>query len=169
MQYLIDTHVFLWFVGNAKGLSKTAKPLIEDGQNEIFISIASLWEISIKTALGKLAINGNYESVIDDVNDNSIKILPINFAHTVEQNRLPFHHRDPFDRVELRFSLSLLELRQLFKKHSPAAIKFVVFWKTHIDAFIKFNQAVDTRCYSAIPQIRWLWRLAPNLLCIDRL
>ena len=42
MQYLIDTHVFLWFVGNAKELSKTAKTLIEDGQNEIFISIASL-------------------------------------------------------------------------------------------------------------------------------
>ncbi len=99
MQYLIDPHVFLWFVGNAKELSKTAKNLIEDEKNEIFISIASLWEISIKTALGKLTIKGNYESVIDDVTDNSIQILPVNFAHTVEQNRLPFHHRDPFDRI----------------------------------------------------------------------
>jgi len=99
MQYLIDTHVFLRFVGNAKELSKTAKTLIEDGQNEIFISIASLWEISIKTALGKLTINGNYESVIDDVADNLIQILPVNFAHTVEQNHLPFHHRDSFDRI----------------------------------------------------------------------
>ena len=99
MQYLIDTHVFLWFVSNAKELSQTAKTLIEDGQNEIHISIASLWEISIKTALRKLTINGNYESVIDDVNENSIQILPINFAHTAEQNRLPFHHRDPFDRI----------------------------------------------------------------------
>lgn len=99
MQYLIDTHVFLWFVANAKELSTTAKAVIEDGNNEIFISIASLWEISIKTALGKLSIKGNYESVVDDVTDNSIQILPINFAHTVEQNRLPFHHRDPFDRI----------------------------------------------------------------------
>ncbi len=99
MQYLIDTHVFLWFVSNSKELSQTAKSLIEDETNEIFISIASLWEISIKTALGKLIIYGNYETVIDDVNDNSIQILPINFAHTVEQNRLPFHHRDPFDRI----------------------------------------------------------------------
>ena len=80
-------------------LSLTAKTLIEDGQNEIFISIASLWEISIKTAIGKLTINGKYETVIDDVNDNSMQILPINFARTVEQNRLPFHHRDPFDRI----------------------------------------------------------------------
>jgi PIN domain nuclease of toxin-antitoxin system len=99
MQYLIDTHVFLWFVSNAKELSKTAKTLIEDEQNEIFISIASLWEISIKTALGKLIINGNYESVIDDLTDNSIEILPVNFAHTVEQNHLLFYHRDPFDRI----------------------------------------------------------------------
>lgn len=99
MQYLIDTHVFLWFVSNAKGLSKTAKTLIEDGNNEIFISIASLWEISIKTALGRLSIDGSYESVIDDVIDNSIQILSINFAHTAEQNRLPFYNRDPFDRI----------------------------------------------------------------------
>ncbi len=99
MQFLIDTHFFLWFVSNAKELSKNAKTLIEDEQNEIFISIASLWEISIKTALGKLTINGNYESVINDLTDNSIEILSVNFAHTVEQNRLPFHHRDPFDRI----------------------------------------------------------------------
>lgn len=99
MQYLIDTHVFLWFVSNAKELSQTAKTLLEDENNEIFLSIASLWEISIKTALGKLSIKGTYESVIDDVTDNSIQILPINFAHTVEQNRLPFHHHDPFNRI----------------------------------------------------------------------
>jgi len=99
MQYLIDTHVFLWFVSNSKELSQTAKSLIEDETNEIFISIASLWEISIKTALGKLTINGKYASVIDDLTDNSIEILPINFAHTVEQNKLPFHHKDPFDRI----------------------------------------------------------------------
>ncbi len=99
MQYLIDTHVFLWFVSNAKELSQKSKTLIEDGNNEIFISIASLWEISIKNALGKLSINGKYKSVIDDVNDNNFEILPIKFAHTVKQNHLPFHHRDPFDRM----------------------------------------------------------------------
>lgn len=99
MRFLIDTHVFLWFIGNSKELSKTAEKTIEDGSNEIFISIASLWEISVKTALGKLSIKGNYESVIDDLNDNSIQILPITFAHTVEQNNLAFHHRDPFDRI----------------------------------------------------------------------
>lgn len=63
------------------------------------MSIASLWEISIKTALGKLEIVGDYESVIDDVTSNKIEILPVTFAHTVRQNRLPFYHRDPFDRM----------------------------------------------------------------------
>jgi len=99
MSLLIDTHVFLWFVENAKELSGTAKKMLEDSQNDILISIASLWEISIKTSLGRLKIKGKYESVIDDLTDNFIEILPIDFAHTVERNLLPFHHHDPFDRM----------------------------------------------------------------------
>ena len=59
MRYLIDTHVFLLFVSNNKDLSDTAKRTIENDENEIFLSIASLWEISIKAALGKLDIKGN--------------------------------------------------------------------------------------------------------------
>ncbi|GAB2565917.1 type II toxin-antitoxin system VapC family toxin [Spirosoma areae] len=99
MKYLIDTQIFLWFISGSVELSEKAKEIIEDEGNEIIISIASLWEISIKTALGKLAINGNYETVIDDITENLIEILPISFIHTVEQNRLPFYHKDPFDRI----------------------------------------------------------------------
>jgi PIN domain nuclease of toxin-antitoxin system len=80
-------------------LSKASSNLIENKQNQILISIASVWEISIKTSIGKLQIKGTYTSVIDDLNDNEIEILPIIFAHTVENNQLPFHHRDPFDRI----------------------------------------------------------------------
>jgi len=99
MRYLIDTHAFLWFNEGSSELSPLAKSLIENPENEILVSIASLWEISIKNALGKLRILKGYETVIDDVIANSIEILPINFAHTVAQNKLPFHHRDPFDRI----------------------------------------------------------------------
>ena len=99
MKYLIDTHTFLWFNEGSSELSIKAKNLIADKTNEIFISIASLWEISIKTAIGKLEIVGEYELIIEDVTDNEIEILSINFAHTVVQNRLPLHHRDPFDRM----------------------------------------------------------------------
>jgi PIN domain nuclease of toxin-antitoxin system len=76
-----------------------AKETLSNPNHSHFISIASLWEISIKTALRKLEIRGSYESVIDDVNDNGIEILPIAFSHTVMQHQLPFHHRDPFDRI----------------------------------------------------------------------
>lgn len=99
MKYLIDTHIFLWFVENSVKLRQTTKRIIEDKNSEIFISIASLWEISIKTSSGKLQIKGTFESIKDDLQDNLIEILPIDFAHTVENNKLPFHHRDPFDRM----------------------------------------------------------------------
>ncbi len=99
MKYLIDTHIFLWFVENSVKLRQNVKSIIEDKNSEIFISIASIWEISIKTSSGKLQIKGTFDSIKDDLTDNSIEILLIDFAHTVENNKLPFHHRDPFDRI----------------------------------------------------------------------
>ncbi|NOQ34695.1 MAG: PIN domain-containing protein [Methylococcaceae bacterium] len=99
MNLLIDTHTFLWFVEGADELSDTAKNYILDDKNKIYISIVSLWEISIKNSLGKLDIGGEYATVINDVTDNDIEIMPISFQHTMIQNKLPFHHKDPFDRL----------------------------------------------------------------------
>ncbi len=99
MKYIIDTHTFLWFTEGSIELSQNAKNLILDKNNQIFFSIGSLWEISIKTAIGKLEVFAEYELIIDDLTGNDIEILPINFAHTVIQNKLPSHHRDPFDRI----------------------------------------------------------------------
>ena len=99
MRYIIDTHTFLWFNEGSDQLSKLSRKIIEDQNNEIFVSIASLWEISIKTALNKLEISGSYESVLDDLVQANIEILPINFLHTVYQHKLPLYHKDPFDRI----------------------------------------------------------------------
>ena len=99
MKFLIDTHIFIWFIQNSPLLSQSARDLIEDANSEVLISIASIWEISIKFALGKLQIKGTFESVIDDINENSIILLPVNFLHTLEQTKLPVHHRDPFDSI----------------------------------------------------------------------
>jgi PIN domain nuclease of toxin-antitoxin system len=100
MRLLLDTHTFLWFCEGSSELSLTARDLIADKNNEIFVSLASLWEISIKNALGKLTIaGGDYALIMDDITGNDFEILNINFAHTVAQNKLPFHHRDPFDRI----------------------------------------------------------------------
>jgi PIN domain nuclease of toxin-antitoxin system len=98
-KFLLDTHTFLWFVSGSPELSDPARNLIENDHHEVYLSIASLWEISIKVAIGKLQIQGTYETVIDDLTENEIGILPLNFSHTVCQTKLPFHHRDPFDRI----------------------------------------------------------------------
>ncbi len=79
--------------------SPNAKNIMLDKGNEIFISIASLWEISIKNSIGKLPLSKKFDEISDVLYDNLIEILPIEFSHTVENNRLPFHHRDPFDRI----------------------------------------------------------------------
>ena len=114
MRYLIDTHTFFWFSDGSPQLSPDARLLIANKSNTILLGIASLWEISIKTSLGKLEIAGSYELVIEDINRNGIEILPINFAHTVKQNKLPFHHRDPFDRMII--SQALVENMDLISR-----------------------------------------------------
>ena len=114
MRFLIDTHTFLWFSDGSLKLSPSARLLIANKSNAIFLSIASLWEISIKTSLGKLEVAGSYELVLDDITKNGIEILPINFAHTVKQNQLPFHHRDPFDRMII--SQALVENMDLISR-----------------------------------------------------
>ena len=94
MKYLIDTHTFLWFIEGSNQLSPLSKSLIEDEENDIYVSIISLWEISIKTALNKLSIKGDYESIIFDIEKNHIEILPMTFAHTIQQNKLSHIHKD---------------------------------------------------------------------------
>lgn len=114
MKYLIDTHTFLWFIEGSNQLNERTKSLISDGNNEIFISIISLWEISIKTSLNKLTINGDFESIIFDVEKNDFDILPITFAHTVLQNKLSHIHKDPFDRMII--SQAIVENMNLLSK-----------------------------------------------------
>lgn len=114
MKLLLDTHAFIWFVSGSDELSKEAKKVIKNGQNVNYLSIASLWEMSIKIKLHKLDINGTFESVIDDVIENDIKILPINFSHTVKQYNLNFFHRDPFDRIII--SQAIVEKMNIISK-----------------------------------------------------
>ena len=99
MRVLIDTHTFIWFVKDSGEISSNARSLIVPPENDVFISIASIWEISIKTTIGKLRLDGGFERVLPDLIENSIEILEITFAHTLKNNQLPFHHRDPFDRM----------------------------------------------------------------------
>ena len=100
MKLLLDTHSFLWFVSGDPKLSVQARSLIGASENEIFLSTASLWEIAIKSSLGKLNLAKPFEVLIpQQLNLNQIELLNITIAHTAFLTTLPFHHRDPFDRL----------------------------------------------------------------------
>jgi PIN domain nuclease of toxin-antitoxin system len=100
MNLLLDTHTFLWFLVDHKNLSPRAKELIEDTDNSRFLSIASIWEIAIKVSLQKLTLHAPFGDLFPrQMIDNDIDILPVSIASTAAVITLPFHHRDPFDRM----------------------------------------------------------------------
>jgi PIN domain nuclease of toxin-antitoxin system len=100
MRFLLDTHTFLWFALNDSKLSQEALALIIEPAHDILISPASYWEIAIKVSLGKYQIPGAFQEWIEhQLVVNSFEILPIAIAHAARVTTLPFHHRDPFDRL----------------------------------------------------------------------
>ncbi len=100
MRILLDTVGFLWFIGGSKRLSLTAREIIEDFDNELTMSVASLWEIAIKVSIGKLELIRPFDLLIPEkIDENEIEILQIDLQHLSEMMQLPLHHRDPFDRV----------------------------------------------------------------------
>jgi len=106
MEYLLDTHTFLWFINGDAQLSIKAKEAISDPDAIKYISIASFWEIAIKLNLGKLSLDMSFVDLRQQVADNGFEILPITFAHTAELIPLELHHRDPFDRIIIAQSIS---------------------------------------------------------------
>ena len=103
MRILLDTHTFLWFIAGDTQLSQSTRELIEDLNNQRFLSMASLWEIAIKTNLGKLDVISRSENFAEFFEQqawrNNIDLLPILLPHLAVVSNLPQHHRDPFDRL----------------------------------------------------------------------
>ncbi|MGH9855820.1 MAG: type II toxin-antitoxin system VapC family toxin [Blastocatellia bacterium] len=100
MKLLLDTHTLLWFVLGDAQLSATGRQLIEDTANTKFVSPAAYWEVAIKISIGKYALNEPYETFMDRaIRQNGFFILPIEPRHTALLTNMPFHHRDPFDRL----------------------------------------------------------------------
>jgi PIN domain nuclease of toxin-antitoxin system len=100
MRVLLDTHSFLWFIAGDRKLSDTAKAYILDPDNEALLSVASLWEIAIKISLGKLAFARPFDEFIpEQLLSNGITVLTVQVEELGLIARLPFHHRDPFDRL----------------------------------------------------------------------
>lgn len=100
MKYLLDTHTFLWFINDDPSLSPSARSQIEERENVVYLSVASIWEMAIKVSLHKLEMPSPFGEFIDtQLEENTIILLNINTAHTGIVTTLPFHHRDPFDRL----------------------------------------------------------------------
>jgi PIN domain nuclease of toxin-antitoxin system len=100
MRLLLDTHAFLWWVADAPELSGKARKAIADEANTCFLSLASCWEMAIKSGLGKLKLSMALERFIpEQMAANGFNLLNIDFRHVAKVEFLPSHHRDPFDRL----------------------------------------------------------------------
>jgi PIN domain nuclease of toxin-antitoxin system len=100
LRLLLDTHTLLWFALTDPQLSGTATSLIMDPDNEKLVSPASYWETAIKISIKKYALSKPYEIFMDEAIDkNGFGYLHIEPKHTAALTTLPFHHKDPFDRL----------------------------------------------------------------------
>ena len=97
---LLDTHAFLWLASGDSRVSKKALELAGNSANSLWFSVASIWEIAIKTSLGKLELGAGVEEIVESqTKAMSLKILDVQTHHAAAVAKLPFHHRDPFDRL----------------------------------------------------------------------
>ena len=100
MKLLFDTHALLWLIDGDDRLSDTARQVYLDRANDLYVSAASMWEIGIKIGIGKLTLAEGWSTAIArEMEANAIRSLPIELAHCARLSSLPFHHRDPFDRM----------------------------------------------------------------------
>ncbi|MEA1911359.1 MAG: type II toxin-antitoxin system VapC family toxin [Spirochaetota bacterium] len=107
MTVLLDTHTFLWWIDNNDKLSHTARRVIGDSNNKIYLSAVSTWEIAIKDQLGKLtAPKPLLPFFTDQIQNNNFLFLPIQIEHTCKVNELENLHKDPFDRLLIGQSIT---------------------------------------------------------------
>lgn len=100
MNLLLDTHIFIWLQIELHKLSAARLQMLEDKNNTLFLSLASLCELQLKIQNGKFSFPKPLPEIIEEQqNTNDLRILPITSAHIYELENLPFHHKDPFDRL----------------------------------------------------------------------
>jgi PIN domain nuclease of toxin-antitoxin system len=121
MAFILDTHAFLWFVAGDKQLPESIKSKIIDINESCFLSVASLWEITIKNQIGKLTLGLSLEELFEYADRNRIEIIQISYEHLLTLSKLPIHHNDPFDRIiisqAIAENLTLVSKDKGFKKY----------------------------------------------------
>jgi len=96
---LLDTRAFIWFATGDTQLGEAAAAAIVDPDHDVLLSAASVWEMAIKASLGKLELAAPLHAIVAAARERRIATLPITPAHALRVEALPFHHRDPFDRL----------------------------------------------------------------------
>lgn len=99
MNLLLDTHALLWFVAGDSRLTRRARQAIEARETVNFVSMVSWWEVALKCSLGKLSLDDSLEAFMDHRTEEGFRLLPLEPQHLHPLLALPFHHRDPFDRL----------------------------------------------------------------------
>lgn len=112
MRLLLDTHILLWWVMADRRLSKTLADVIASPENDVAVSAASIWEIAIKRALGRIEVD--LDDLLSSMTADGFTELPLRFAHSLKLETLPRHHDDPFDRILI--AQSIAEGRRLVTK-----------------------------------------------------
>ncbi len=123
MKVLLDTHAFLWALGDDARLSPEARRIFSSPDSEILLSVASVWEILVKAEAGKLPFPRPASSYIrSQLKKTSTAVLPILLSHVFQLETLPAHHRDPFDRIilaqALEEELPILSADEKFRLYS---------------------------------------------------
>jgi PIN domain nuclease of toxin-antitoxin system len=127
MKLLLDTHTLIWAADDPARIPAAAMTLLANASNERLVSIASLWEISIKVGLGRLPLSLPFRPWIDKaIADLGLVVLPITLDHAERQAGLPWHHRDPFDRLLVAQSLvegiPLVSVEVLFDQYGVSRV-----------------------------------------------
>ena len=106
MKLLLDTHIFIWWADQPEKLSPAALSALEDEANELLLSVASVWEMQIKIQLGKLKLSLPLKDLVKNQQEtNDLTVSPVALPHVLALGALPFHHKDPFDRLLIAQSI----------------------------------------------------------------
>ena len=123
MNLLLDTHIALWWLGDTPELPDAVREVVQDADNVVYISAATIWEIAIKRALGKLEVGDEY---LTEIAEQGFVELPIRWQHAQRVEALPMLHRDPFDRLLIAqaqtLGLTLVTTDAQIRKYSVSVL-----------------------------------------------
>ncbi|HKR01577.1 MAG TPA: type II toxin-antitoxin system VapC family toxin [Pyrinomonadaceae bacterium] len=128
MKLLLDTHIFIWWANAPEKLSPVELSALEDETNGLVLSVASVWEMQVKTQLGKLKLGQPLKELIEGQQEiNDLQVLPIELSHVLALDSLPLHHKDPFDRLLIAQSIvedaTLVTADEKFSAYSAKLLK----------------------------------------------